>query len=132
MASRYPTLLSLQAGETRLLRLSAGDQLFAAQGGLRLTEPTESMDDQAWRLRRALRCGEGHAVTRAGAVRVEALDEPVLLQLRPAPAWHSDTLPACDPRPAAASPIAARVWRWVERLATTVAAAARQRQHAPS
>jgi len=132
MAPSHPTVLKLQPGESRLIRLQAGDQLFAAQGSLQLTEPPETLDEQAWRLRRTLHCGAGHAVTRAGWVRLEAGDAPAQLQLNSAaPAHDRDTLPACDPR-AAVSPAARSVWQLVERLAVAVANSARQRQQMPS
>ena len=132
MTATSPVRLSLQPGQARMLRLRAGDQLFAAQGSLLLTEPAESLDEQAWRLRRTLHCGEGHALTRAGWVRLEAGDEPAQVQLRPTKAQGPrDTLPACDPR-GSRSPAALGVWRFVERLALALANAARQRQQMPS
>ena len=124
--------ISLQAGQARMLRLHAGDQLFATQGSLLLTEPPESLDEQAWRLRRTLRCGEGHALTRDGWVRVEAGDAPAQVQLACGKAGHAlDTLPACDPR-VTVSPAARGVWQIVERLAVAIANSARQRQRMPS
>ena len=124
--------ISLQAGQARMLRLRAGDQLFATQGSLLLTEPPESLDEQAWRLRRTLRCGEGHALTRDGWVRVEAGDAPAQVQLACGSAGRAlDTLPACDPR-VTVSPAARGVWQIVERLAVAIANSARQRQRMPS
>jgi hypothetical protein len=124
--------LSLHPGQSRMLRLRAGDQLFAAQGSLLLTEPPEALDEQAWRLRRTLHCGEGHAVTRDGWVRLEAGDAPVQVQLASAGAHRAHvTLPRCDPR-VTVSPAARGVWQLVERLATALANSARQRQQMPS
>jgi hypothetical protein len=124
--------LSLHPGQSRMLRLRAGDQLFTAQGSLLLTEPPEAMDEQAWRLRRTLRCGEGHGVTRDGWVRLEAGDAPAQVQLSSTGARRAhDTLPACDPR-VTVSPAARGVWQLVERLAVAVANSARQRQQMPS
>ena len=127
--------LALQPGQARMLRMRAGDQLFAAQGSLHVTEPPETLDEQAWRLRRTLHCGEGHAVTRDGWVRVEAGDAPVQVQLAAAGAHRTrrmqDTLPACDPR-RTVSPAARGLWLLVERLALAVANSARQRQQMPS
>ena len=124
--------LSLQPGQARMLRLRAGDQLFAAQGSLLLTEPPEALDEQAWRLRRTLHCGEGHAVTHDGWVRLEAGDAPVQVQLASTGAHRTHaTLPACDPR-VTVSPAARGVWQLVERLATALANSARQRQQMPS
>ena len=132
MTPTSPARLSLQPGQARMLRLRAGDQLFTAQGSLLLTEPPETMDEQAWRLRRTLRCGEGHAVTRDGWVRLEAGNAPAQVQLSSTGAHRAhDTLPACDPR-ITVSPAARGVWQLVERLAVAVANSARQRQQMPS
>ena len=132
MTPTAPARLCLQPGQARMLRLHAGDQLFATQGSLVLTEPAESLDEQAWRLRRTLHCGEGHALTRAGWVRLEAGEEPAQVQLSATATQRTlDTLPACDPR-VAVSPAARGLWQLVERLALTVANSARQRQQMPS
>jgi hypothetical protein len=132
MTSTSAARLSLQPGQARMLRVRAGDQLFAAQGSLLLTEPTETLDEQAWRLRRTLHCGEGHAVTRDGWVRLEAGDAPAQVQLASTGARRAhDTLPPCDPR-VTVSPAARGLWQLVERLATAVANSARQRQRMPS
>lgn len=127
-----PVRLALQPGQARMLRLCGGDQLFCAEGSLLLTEPPEALDDQAWRLRRTLRCGEGHAAARSGWLRVEAGEQAAQLQVLYTGAQRrNDTLPACDPR-VTVSPAARGVWQLVERLALAVANSARQRQQMPS
>ena len=146
MSPTSPARIPLLPGQARMLRLNAGDQLFAAQGSLQLTEPPEAMNEQAWRLRRTLRCGEGHAVTRDGWVRLEAGDAPAQAQVhvqmqvqvastgghRAHQAHQAhDTLPACDPR-VTFSPAARGMWQLVERLAVALANSARQRQQMPS
>jgi hypothetical protein len=132
MTPTAPVRLSLQPGQSRMLRLCGGDHLFCAEGSLMLTEPPEALNEQAWRLRRTLRCGEGHAATRSGWLRVEADEQPVQLQVTYTGAYRAhDTLPACDPR-VTVSPAARGVWQLVERLATAVANSARQRQQMPS
>ena len=132
MTPTSPVRLALQPGQARMLRLCGGDQLFCAEGSLLLTEPPEALDEQAWRLRRTLRRGEGHAAARSGWLRVEAGDHAAQLQVLYTGAHHrNDTLPACDPR-VTVSPTARGVWQLVERLATAVANSARQRQRTPS
>jgi hypothetical protein len=132
MNPNAPARVALQPGQARMLRLSGGDQLFCAKGSLLLTEPPEALNEQVWRLRRTLRCGEGHAVTRSGWMRVEAGDQPVHLQVVHTGAHRvHDTLPACDPR-VTISPTARGVWQLVERLALALASSARQRQQMPS
>jgi hypothetical protein len=128
MTPTAPVRLSLQPGQARMLRLCGGDELFCAEGSLLLTEPPEALNEQAWRLRRMLRCGEGHAATRSGWLRVEAGDQPVQVQVLYTGGHHTnDTLPRCDPR-VTVSPAARGMWQVLERLATAVANSARQRQ----
>ena len=119
--------LSLPPGQARLLHLHAGDELFTAQGSLRVIEP-------ASHLHRVLRSGRGHALARAGWVRLEAGAQPVqvLVRSRSAEAPHGprDALPACDPRGGRSS--AWRVWRFVQGLAAVLANSACQRQRMPS
>ena len=127
-----PVRLALHPGQARMLRLCGGDQLFCAEGSLLLTEPPEALDDQAWRLRRTLRRGEGHAASRSGWLRVEAGEQAAKLQVLYTGVHHqNETLPACDPR-VTVSPAARGLWQLVERLATAVANSARQRQRTPS
>jgi hypothetical protein len=133
MTPTSPVHFALPPGQARMLRLCEGDQLFCAEGRLLVTEPPEALDEQAWRIRRTLRRGEGHAATRGGWLRVEAGDQPARLQVlySGSPQRQGDALPACDPR-VTVSPAVRGLWQIVERLATALANSARQRQQMPS
>ncbi len=133
MTPTSPVPFALPPGQARMLRLCGGDQLFCAEGRVLVTEPPEALDEQAWRIRRTLRRGEGHAATRGGWLRVEAGDQPAQVQVlySRTPHRQSDALPPCDPR-VTVSPATRGLWQLVERLATALANSARQRQQMPS